>query len=57
MTSIGTTNDGLIFMIISSQIEGKPVETTIQWSLEQARKVVETITEKCEEAEKIKRGD
>ena len=54
MCKIGFTNDGKVFMIIMSTIEGKPVETLLQWEPSQAKAISMEIDKAVTEAQSRK---
>ena len=54
MYKIGYTNDGKIFMVIYSTMDGKPTETLVQWDTSQARELCQEIAKATTEAESRK---
>ena len=48
---IGYTEDGMVFIVINSMLNGKPAQTIVQWKPEMARHVAKTITEAANKAE------
>jgi len=53
---MGYTNDGNVFMVITSNYEGKDVETIIQWEPVTASRIADGIRSASIEATKIYEG-
>ena len=45
---IGWTDDGKVFMVMNSILEGKPIQMTIQWNPNDALNIVEGIRQAIE---------
>ena len=45
---IGYTDDGLVFMVINSTLEGKPIQMTLQWKPVDALNIAEGIRQAIE---------
>jgi len=51
---VGYTDDGLVFVMFLSQIEGKPTQTVIQWTPEQAKAMSQAILNAANSAEQTR---
>ena len=52
MIQIGYTNDGKVWMMIFSTVEGKPVKTMFEWVPEMALQLADELKKTAEEAQK-----
>lgn len=52
MTQIGTTQDGLVFMLIDTMMDDKPCQTIITWDWKVAKAVAQDIMKMALSAEK-----
>lgn len=45
---IGYTDDGIVFMLVHSTLEGKPIQMTVQWNPNDALNIAEAIRQAVE---------